>query len=94
MCVPPDFSPGSGAESPGACFGVKRDPSLGIRFVGLGAGGQAEKLPLIPACEKALVEINTVVLVEVPCEMQPAVSMEMPSLRQWSGASPGNCSLR
>lgn len=66
--------------------GVTTLPSV-ISSVSLRAGGWAE-LPLIPMCQKALVEINTVVLVEVPGsrnEMQAAVSMEMPRLQQWAG---------
>lgn len=71
------------ARSSGRC----NNPSV-IRFVSLRAGGRAE-LPLIPVCQKALEEINTVVLVEVlgsRDEMQAAVSMEMPWLQQWAGA--------
>lgn len=95
LLVPPDSSgfdadPGTsptllpGARSSGKC----NNPSPVIRFVSLRAGGGAE-LPLIPVCQKALVDINTVVLVEVPGsrdEIQAAVSMEMPWLQQWAGA--------
>lgn len=72
LLVPPDSSgfdadPGTsptllpGARSSGKC----NNPSPVVRFVSLRAGGGAE-LPLIPVCQKALVDINTVVLVEVP----------------------------
>lgn len=90
--VPPDPS-GFGADlgtSPTLLMGThssgrwnNRPPV--IRFVSLRAGGRAE----LPVCQKTLVEINTVVLVEVPGSrdgMQAAVSMEMPWLQEWAGA--------
>lgn len=51
--VPPAFSLHSGAAAlalPSRCclgarFSAKRNPSLVIRFAGLGAGGQAESFP-------------------------------------------------